>query len=264
MKKQILSALGSHPWAEALLWYDTIDSTNTKAKLLAAQGAPSGTVLVADQQTGGRGRMGRSFHSPSGTGIYLSAILRPQCKPSEIMHLTCAVAVAMCDAIQTACGIRPGVKWINDLILQQKKVGGILTEMALNGDGTVQYAVVGIGINCTQNAEDFPPELQDIAISLEQVLQVPVSRPELVAEIVRALSQMSDDLQKKKYLLLDTYRSDCVTIGKDVMVHSPTGDLQGRALDVDSDGALVVRFEGGSIRAIQSGEVSVRGLSGYC
>lgn len=264
MKHEILSALGSHPWAEALIWHNTIGSTNDEAKKLAAEGAPHGTVIIADHQTKGRGRMGRTFQSPGGKGIYLSVILRPNCNPGDLMHLTCAVAVAMCDAVETACGIRPGVKWINDLILHDRKLGGILTEMSLGTGGTVNYAVVGIGINCSQKTDDFPSELQDIAISLETALGRSVSRAALAAEMVKSLAQMAEALQSKKFMLLDIYRSDCVTISKEVIVHTPTENLRGLALDVDSDGALVVRFEDGSIRAVQAGEVSVRGLYGYC
>lgn len=264
MKQEILSALGSHPWAEALIWYNCIDSTNDEAKRLAAKGAPHGTVLIADRQTKGRGRMGRTFQSPGGKGIYLSVILRPDCKPDRLMHLTCAVAVAMCDAVETVCGVRPGVKWINDLILNGRKLGGILTEMSLAANGSVQYAVVGIGINCSQKEEDFPPELREIAVSLETALGKPVSRAALAAEMVRALAYMADNLQTKKFTLLDIYRSDCITIGKEVMVHSSQESCRGFAVDVDSDGALVVRFSDGSMHTVQSGEVSVRGLYGYC
>ncbi len=264
MKHEILSALGSHPWAEALIWHETIGSTNDEAKHLASQGAPEGTVVMADHQTKGRGRMGRTFQSPGGKGIYMSVILRPMCKPGDLLHLTCAVAVVMCDAVQAVCGVRPGVKWINDLILQNRKAGGILTEMSLNSDGSINYAVVGIGINCSQKEEDFPPELREIAISLETALGSPVSRAMLSAEMIKALSGLSKDLHTKKYTLLDMYRNDCITIGKEVTVHTPTGNSQGLAVDVDSEGALVVRFSDGSIRAVQSGEVSVRGLYGYC
>lgn len=264
MKHEILAALGAHPWAETLLWYPTIDSTNDEAKRLAARGAPHGTVLIADHQTKGRGRMGRTFQSPGGKGIYLSLILRPHCKPDQLMHLTCAVAVAMCDAVEAACGIRPGVKWINDLILENRKLGGILTELSLNADGTVNYAVVGIGINCSQTAGDFPEELRCIAISLETALNKPVSRHLLAAEMIRALEITDRALLPKHYGILNTYRSDCITIGKEVLVHTPAENLQGLAVDVDSDGALVVRFADGSMRAVQSGEVSVRGLYGYC
>ena len=110
MKEQIISFLAeSCPWQDSLLWFDTIESTNTTAKHLAREGAPQGTVLIADHQTGGRGRRGRSFHSPAGSGIYMSLILRPNCLPSQIMHLTCAAAVALCDAVEESCGIRPGI-----------------------------------------------------------------------------------------------------------------------------------------------------------
>ena len=122
MKEQIIKNLReSCPWQDSLLWFDSIDSTNTRARELARQGAAHGTVLIADHQTGGRGRLGRSFHSPSGVGIYMSVILRPHCKPQEIMHLTCAAAVAMCDAVENAAGLRPGIKWTNDLVCGHKK-----------------------------------------------------------------------------------------------------------------------------------------------
>ena len=140
------------PWRESIHYYPTIDSTNTQAKHLAAQGAPHGTVLIAGHQTGGRGRLGRSFHSPEGLGIYLSVILRPNCLAKDLMHLTCATAVAMCDAVEAAAAFRPGIKWTNDLIWGKRKLGGILTELSLNPDGAVDYAVVGIHGLCYDNA----------------------------------------------------------------------------------------------------------------
>ena len=115
MKANIQNHLpGDYPWQNHIIWYDNIDSTNTKAKEMAANGAPHGTAILADHQTGGRGRMGRSFHSPAGKGIYLSLILRPNCPARELLHLTCAVAVAAADGIQAATGLRPGIKWTND------------------------------------------------------------------------------------------------------------------------------------------------------
>ena len=123
--------------------FDTIDSTNNRAKDMAQQGAPHGTVLIARHQTGGRGRLGRSFHSPPGSGIYLSMILRPSCRPDKLMHLTCAAAVAMCDAIQAATGFRPGIKWTNDLVHNRMKPGGILTELSFASTGCLDYVIVG-------------------------------------------------------------------------------------------------------------------------
>ena len=154
----------SHPWASTIICVGTIASTNTHAKNLAADGAPHGTVLIANHQTGGRGRMGRSFHSPAGSGIYLSVILRPDHLPGELMHLTCAAAVAMCDAVERCCGLRPGIKWTNDLVVGKRKLGGILTELSIDPKtGLVDYAIVGIGINCCHGSYDFPRELEAIA-----------------------------------------------------------------------------------------------------
>ena len=148
---------GDHPWQDQILCFDTIDSTNTRAKLLAAQGAPHGTVLLADTQTAGRGRLGRSFQSPGGMGIYMSVLLRPKCRPEKLMHLTCAAAVAACDAVEKVCGLRPGIKWTNDLISGKRKLAGILTELSLSpATGLLDYAVIGIGINCHQSAGEDP------------------------------------------------------------------------------------------------------------
>jgi len=116
----LASLFDDFPWKERILYFDTIDSTNTRAKHLGTQGAPHGTVLIADRQTGGRGRLGRSFHSPAESGIYLSVLLRPQCHASQLMHLTCATGVAMCNAVETACGLRPGIKWTNDLVFGKR------------------------------------------------------------------------------------------------------------------------------------------------
>ena len=140
------------PWKDTIRHFPTVNSTNTLAKELAQAGAPHGTVLIADAQTGGRGRMGHSFHSPAGSGIYLSVILRPNCHASQLMHLTCATGVAMCSAVKATTGITPGIKWTNDLVCGTNKLGGILTELSLEPDGHVRYAVVGIGINCNQAA----------------------------------------------------------------------------------------------------------------
>ena len=157
MKENILSNLTAEcPCRDTLHWYPTIDSTNTQAKRLAKEGAPHGTVLIAGQQTGGRSRMGRTFQSPAGMGVYLSVILRPNCDPQQLMHLTCAAGVAMVEAVKRVCGILPQVKWINDLVVSGKKLGGILTEMSVD-QGMVEYAIIGIGINCLQQKEDLHP-----------------------------------------------------------------------------------------------------------
>ena len=262
MKHEILSHLpGNFPWQ--VNWYDTIDSTNTKAKELARHGAPHGTVLIAGAQTAGRGRMGRSFASPAGLGLYLSVILRPGCKAEKLMHLTCAAGVAACDAVLSVSGCRPGIKWINDLVAEKKKLGGILTELSVDaGTGLVSYAVIGIGINCNHRPEDFPPELRDIAVSLKTVTGKAVEISRLAAALITALYAMDQTLLSGRDAMTARYRADCVTLGQQVRVIGQE-TRNATALDVDQAGGLVVRYENGDIETVSSGEVSVRGLFGY-
>ena len=264
MIDSILASIPSDfPWKDRIHWFETIDSTNTRAKALAAEGAPHGTVLIADQQTGGRGRMGRSFHSPGGKGIYLSVILRPQCHASQLMHLTCAAGVAMCDAVEAVCSIRPGIKWTNDLVFGKRKLGGILTELSLDSSGNVNYAVVGIGINCMQSESDFPEDIRSIATSLQMVSDASIDRCQVIAAMLAALEKMSRDLFDQKTQIMDRYRLDCITIGRDIYVITGDTVRHGTAISVDDEGALSVRFSDGHTEAVTAGEVSVRGMYGY-
>lgn len=263
MRKKILSRLpASYPWRGNIHYFDAIDSTNTRAKQMAAEGAPHGTVLVADAQTGGRGRMGRSFHSPAGRGVYLSMVLRPRCPAADLLHLTCAAAVATADGIQAATGLRPQIKWTNDLVVGQKKLGGILTELSLNSTGSVDFAVIGIGINCSQEAEDFPEDIRSIATSLALATGKTIDRASVIAQILVALQKMSKNLQDPATAIF-RYRADCITIGKEISLVRGDEILHGKALDVDENGALVVQFSNEQVTAVNSGEVSVRGMYGY-
>ena len=264
MKEQILSQISTEcPWRDTLYWYDTIDSTNTRAKEMAKNGAPAGTVLVAGNQTGGRGRMGRSFSSPEGMGVYFSVILRPGCKTDELMHLTCAAAVAACQAVEKASGITPGIKWINDLVCGKEKLGGILAEMSVNADGFVEWAVVGIGINCCQTKADFPEELQSIATSLLLQAGKHCSPALLAAELTEQLYQMDKMLLSGKPKIMEAYRRNCVTLGQKILVVRADESAYGEALDLDDDGGLLVRLSDGTEKIVSSGEVSIRGMYGY-
>lgn len=263
MKEKILSILPAEcPWRDTLHWFKSIDSTNNEAKKMAQNGAPHGTVLIAGHQSQGRGRMGRSFDSAQGMGIYLSVILRPQCTAQELMHLTCAVGSAMCDAVEQAVGFRPGIKWINDLVAGGKKLGGILTELSVDPKNElVQYAVVGIGINCSQTPEDFPPEIRDIAVSAQTHAGHAVEKEWLAAAMICALQKMDRLLFSHDFM--EAYRKDCITLGQPVVVLRAGEKRYGTALDVDAQGGLVVRFDDGSVQTVNSGEVSVRGMYGY-
>ncbi len=261
---QIQTLLGEHPWSESIHVFDEVGSTSTMAKELAAQGAPAGTVLIADRQTGGRGRLGRSFLSPGDVGIYFSVILRPQCRPQELMHLTCAVAVAMCSAVEDAFCFRPGIKWTNDLVVGKKKLGGILTELSLNTKtGVVDYAVVGIGINCRQQETDFDLSIRDMACSARMVTGQDVDRNRLAAEMIRSLHRMDAELCTGRESMMEQYRTNCITLGKEVSIHRGDDISYGTALDIDAEGALTVRLNNGEVHTVNSGEVSIRGLYGY-
>ena len=265
MKDQILKTLApGHPWGELLQYYPCLDSTNTFAKALALRGAPHGTVIIAGSQTGGRGRMGRSFHSPEGTGLYFTAILRPDCEAAELMHLTCAVAVAVADAIESVCGVKTGIKWINDLVCGTRKVAGILTELVLvPGSAKVAAAIVGIGINCRQTLEDFPPELRSIAGSLSMAAGKDVTPAALAAAIIEQLSGLDGHLLTKKSSIMDRYRLRCITLGREVSLHKADTVTHATAVGVDDEGALVVEYPDGRREVVSSGEASVRGMYGY-
>lgn len=247
-----------HPWADRILIFDSLPSSNTFAKELAAQGAAHGTAVVARAQTGGRGRMGRSFSSPEGQGVYLSLILRPNCKADALMHLTCAVAVAMVEAVEQVAGVAPDIKWINDLILHGKKLGGILTELSMGADGSVESAVVGIGINCLQEA--FPGELETIATSLLMETGKHISPDTLAAAMLGSLHKMWDGIFSHKADIMAEYARRCITLGKEIRLIRGEEIRFGTALGLTESGSLTVRFPDGHTEDVDSGEVSVRNL----
>lgn len=261
MKQAILQHLPrNHPWAQKVQFHDVLPSTNTYAKELARQGAPEGTVVMAGQQTAGRGRLGRSFHSPQGTGIYLSLILRPDCSAQQLMHLTCATAVATCEALEQACAIRPQIKWINDLTLQGKKLGGILTELVFGSDGNVSAAIIGIGINC--RLAQIPDPIRDIACSLSDFTDK-TDMASLAAALIEALEKMSHELLKEPCAIMEAYRRNCITLGRQVRILSPSETQTGTAQHVNDDGSLTVLLDNGQQKTVNAGEVSVRGLWDY-
>ena len=264
MKEQILSHLSpQYPWKAHFQFFPSIGSTSDHLRTLARAGAPEGTVLVADCQTGGRGRRGRSFHSPEGAGIYMSILLRPNCLPAELLHLTCAAGTAMCDAVEAAAGFRPGIKWTNDLVFGKRKLGGILTELGFTPQGGVDYAIIGIGINCCQTEQDFPEEIRAIAGALAMAAGREIERAKVAAAMMDALHIMANRLLTEKTQILKRYRRDCITVNQEVVLVRGEEKRYGFALDIDEEGALVVRFSDGSTESVSSGEISVRGMYGY-
>ena len=258
MLNEILNDLPNHPWRDHIHYFEEIDSTNNYAKKLAMEGAPAGTVIIAGHQTAGRGRLGRSFSSPKNMGLYLSVILRPDCKPSEIMHLTCAAGVAAAKAIDDP---KVGIKWTNDLVLGKRKLGGILTELSIDpSTQKVAWVVIGIGINCCQKMWDFPQDIRHMACSLgEDQAYV----PDLAVDLIRSLHQMDKYLLTNKTEILSAFKEKCVTIGSEICVVRGEDVRRGKAVGLDDDGGLRVEYPDGSAETVTSGEVSIRGMYGY-
>ena len=264
MLENILSNLSpAYPWRDLIQYFPSVGSTNDLLRQLARRGAPHGTAVLTGHQDNGHGRMGRSFHSPEGMGLYMSMLLRPCCRPTDLMHLTCAAAVAMCDALEHSAGFRPGIKWTNDLVWNKKKLGGILTELGFASDGTVDHIIIGIGINCLQSEEDFPQEIRPMAGSVSMAAGKTIFPTAVAASMLEALHRMDHRLLAEKAGILDQYRRDCITIGQAISILRCDDVQYGKALSVDDDGALVVSCSDGSVCTVNSGEVSIRGMYGY-
>lgn len=254
---KICAALGAQP--ETLLVFDTVDSTNTVLKELARQGAPHGTVVVADHQTGGRGRLGRSFSSPRGLGLYLSALWRVDAPPDRLMHLTCMAAEAARRAVLEVSGVDAQLKWINDLVVSRKKLAGILTELVSTPAGLA--VICGVGINCGQTDTDYPPEVATLAVSLKQ-LKADSDRSVLAAALIRQLALAYDHLLTPAEWMAE-YCRHCLTLGQDVQLLRNGSSQPAHVDGMTQEGALLVTHPDGTHETVFSGEVSVRGLYGY-
>ncbi len=255
-EQQLKQLLACHPWKETVTVLETTDSTNNTVKTLCAAVAPHGTVVLAEEQTAGKGRLGRSFSSPKGLGIYCSILLRPPLPPERLLCLTPLMAEAARRAIQTATGVQAGIKWINDLVAEKRKLCGILTERT---DGVI----VGIGINCGQEEADFPPELRSTAISLKQILGTAPDRAALTAELLRQVNLAYEALLSDPAPWLTSYKEHCLTLEQPVRVCRSDCTYEAFAEELDAQGGLIVRLPDGTRETVSSGEVSVRGLYGY-
>ena len=237
--------------------FESLDSTNTYLKKRAAGGAPEGTVVIANAQTAGRGRMGRSFASAPGLGIYLSMLLRPSTEAECVQSLTAGTAVAVCRAVERVCGVALGIKWINDLFLKGKKICGILCESSVKS-GSAEYVVLGIGLNVITRPQDFPEELRGTAGSLYSQTGIVYERGKLISAMISELSAMYEAWKTDPRALLDDYRRRCIVLGKTVEVSPVTGGVfTAAAEEISDDFGLVLRLPDGSVRTVHSGEVSI-------
>lgn len=263
---EILSYLSEERMKDIIV-YDEVDSTNRILKELGSDGAPEGTIVISDCQVKGRGRLGRSFISPHGTGIYFSYLVRPTERIDEISTITAWTSVAISNAIFNVTGIRPDIKWVNDLVMNKKKICGILTELSLETEtGRIDNIVIGIGVNVNHKPEDFPEEIRDIASSISYELNKDISRAKLAAEMCKEMDKLVSNWATAKDTYLELYRDNCITIGKDVScvsIHTANESRNGKALGINEDFSIKIQFEDGSVQDMSSGEVSVRGLYGY-
>lgn len=232
---------------------DSVDSTNSFARNLAHEGAPEGTVVIAEEQTKGRGRRGHSFHSPAGTGLYMSIVLRPSIAPFQAYLLTCMAAVAVSRAADRVCGCRTSIKWINDVFLGQRKIAGILTEGSSRSDGErFEYAIVGMGVNVSDPAEGWPDDVLNRAGSLGVDSTTCDVRGVLAAAILDEFWRLYEKLPEDTFH--EEYRDRCFVLGSPVSVSTDGGILSGVAVDLDDEYRLVVETPEGELRAFSNGE----------
>lgn len=233
------------------------DSTNRYLKELAVAGAPEGTVIIAEKQNAGRGRLGRSFFSPEEKGIYMSILLRPEIDLERSVRITSMAAVAVARAIEQVCGLSAQIKWVNDIFLNNRKVCGILTEAGINAiEGILDYAVLGIGINV--GVMDFPEELQEIATSVSNECGFAVSKEVLIDAVLKELEDWYPTLWDGSFLEESKKRS--ILLGKEIQVVDethPEGGYLAKAIDINELGNLIIERDG-STRVLNSGEVSIR------
>lgn len=263
LSKEELESLMDTQWAgKAIVYYETTDSTNVRAKRLAEEGAEHGMLVVADRQESGKGRRGRSWDSPRAGNIYMSLLIRPDFSPIKAPMLTLVMAYSVAQVILKKEELNVKIKWPNDIVLNKKKVCGILTEMSAEID-YVNHVVIGVGMNV--NEKEMAPEYSQTGTSLYIEGKQPVKRGELVAEIMKAFEENYELFLKTEDLsgIQDGYNQLLINEDRDVLVLEPGQEYQAHALGINRHGELMVRKEDGTIENIFAGEVSVRGVYGY-
>ena len=259
---EIGSRLRSKWMGRHLVYFPETDSTNIQAKRLGEEGAPEGTLVVPERQTAGKGRRGRTWSSPAGTSIYMSFLLRPNIPPRCAPMVTLIAGLAGAKAVNQVTGLNARIKWPNDLVVNGKKICGILTEMSAEMEG-IHYIVTGIGINVNQ--KEFPEEIRDKATSLLLEGGRCFNRSQLIAGVMEWFEPYVERFLETKdlSLLKEDYEEMLANLNQEVQVLDPAGEYHGVCQGIDKDGQLLVERGDGSLSRVQSGEVSVRGIYGY-
>jgi BirA family biotin operon repressor/biotin-[acetyl-CoA-carboxylase] ligase len=251
---EVLAGLATRRFRGPVHHFAELPSTNDLAKELGARQAPEGTLVLAERQTQGRGRLGREWDSPAGAGVYASLLLRPKLPPWDLPQITLTTAVAVVRAVSRAAGLALGIKWPNDLLIQGRKVGGILTEMETEAD-RIRYLVVGLGLNVNNAA--FPPELADAATSLYLAAGRPFDRVRLLQAWLTEMEDLYAGFLAGEFAaILDEWRRHAVTLGREVAVRQGARVIRGQAVDVAPDGALLILTPEGETVRVTSGEIA--------
>ncbi|NLW62611.1 MAG: biotin--[acetyl-CoA-carboxylase] ligase [Syntrophomonadaceae bacterium] len=236
-------------------YYREIDSTNNRALELAADGYPEGTVVVAETQTAGRGRRGRTWYSPPRHGLYLSVILRPQLPVREIPRVSLVIGVAVAETLEAAFQLPARIKWPNDILINNRKIAGVLSEVVTGSQG-IDCIVTGIGLNINNPLQDFPGDLRTAPTSVLAEKETPVSRVRVLQELLMHLETRYYQLLEGNFNgILDKGKSLSTIIGKEVEYDSQNGPAIGQAVDIDDNGFLLVKDKWGKIHTVTSGEV---------
>lgn len=259
---EIKSQLLTKWLGQRLDYFPCLDSTNTYLKEVAGKDAPHGTVAVADRQTAGKGRLGRSWSSPTGSSVYISYLLRPDIAPTHASMLTIVAALATARAVEEITGLVTGIKWPNDIVINKRKICGILTEMSADMD-RIEYVVIGIGVNV--NMTQFEEEIADRATSLRIEGGKSVSRSQLIVKMLSYFEAYYEQFVKTEDLsaMLDDYNERLVNRGREVKIVERQREWQAVAMEINQDGELLVKLSDGTVKKVMSGEVSVRGIYGY-
>lgn len=260
--QEVGSRLKTRRMGKEIRYFSQIDSTNQYAKRIAEEGALDGTLIIADEQTAGKGRSGRHWVTPPGEAIAFTLILRPKLTTDRISMVTLVMGLAVVQAINALYNLGAGIKWPNDAVVNGKKICGILTEMSAE-ISEIHYIVIGVGINA--NLTHFPEEIKSIATSLKLELGREVNRAELIARIMEEFERFYAKFENAGDLsdMREEYNSACLNMDRPVRVLDPAGEYTGTARGINDLGVLKVEMPDGTIREVSSGEVSVRGVYGY-
>lgn len=267
MKNDVLSAQTvksglSTRWAgQTCVYFDEIDSTNIAAKRMAQEGAPHGTLVIAAQQTAGRGRRGRAWETQRDENIMMTLLLRPHMDGEQVALLSLVCAVATAQGIRAATGLDAKIKWPNDVVVQGHKVCGMLLEMTA-AEGKIDAVAAGVGINVHQR--EFPQAFAKTASSLDVISGREISRTAVIQAFLAAFETLYERFEREGVrALMADYRALSATLGSEVRVIGVSEEFAGRAIELDESGALVVQLPDGEQRTVLAGDVSVRGLMGY-